>query len=193
MDDGGTLWRGRQVSVRERKRNAERAKEWRDKNEENKERFKTKRDEWTAKNQERIIQNRRANYKRNREAILLKNKRAKDRRIAAGKENPYKVKLEKKYGITLEIYAEMYRAQNGLCAICGNGPSKGSWHGKLGVDHCHDTGAIRGLLCDDCNVGIGRLKDDPERLRKALQYLEHAEDKRRAGHLRAVPDIRKRG
>lgn len=76
--------------------------------------------------------------------------------------------LRLKYGITQEQYDEMVRRQNGLCAICEHAPIQK----VLVVDHDHKTGVIRGLLCDACNVGLGRFGDDPKLLRAALRYLE---------------------
>jgi len=77
------------------------------------------------------------------------------------------------YGVTQEQYEEMHQAQNGLCAICGK-PETYQWRGtvrRLAVDHDHKTGAARGLLCTSCNRGIGNLGDDPEMLKKAIEYL----------------------
>jgi hypothetical protein len=82
--------------------------------------------------------------------------------------------LRDSFGISLEEYHEMLAAQGGKCAICGNG-NDGTRHGKLkalAVDHCHKTGKVRGLLCESCNQGIGKLKDDPSVLRKAADYIE---------------------
>lgn len=75
----------------------------------------------------------------------------------------------KRYGITSDQYNEILASQCGVCAICGtdNPGGRGSFH----VDHCHDTGVIRGLLCHSCNRGIGYLKDNPTLLRAALSYL----------------------
>lgn len=78
-----------------------------------------------------------------------------------------RVNLRTLYGITVEQYEAMRTAQDGRCAICGIEPDY-----NLAVDHCHDTGAVRALLCIPCNVGIGNLGDDPERVRKAAEYLE---------------------
>lgn len=75
-------------------------------------------------------------------------------------------KLKSRYGISLGEYLEMLRGQNGVCAVCGGGGA------KLHVDHCHDTGRVRGLLCGSCNRALGLLKDDVERLRKAIDYLK---------------------
>lgn len=88
------------------------------------------------------------------------------------KDNPDKVKnndLRTRFNITLEDYNIMYENQNGCCAIC----NKHSIDEKqaLAVDHCHDTGKVRGLLCKQCNMGIGSLKDSTELLKKAITYL----------------------
>lgn len=83
--------------------------------------------------------------------------------------------LYKKYGITIEQYWEMHAAQNGGCAICKRTDPIGRvakvdpmW---LAVDHDHETGQIRGLLCMHCNTAIGQLDHDPERMRAAMDYL----------------------
>lgn len=72
------------------------------------------------------------------------------------------------YGITLEEYERLAEAQQHLCAICSNAEPH---FGFLAVDHDHETGAIRGLLCGPCNLGIGQLGDDPQRLEAAAAYL----------------------
>ena len=90
--------------------------------------------------------------------------------------------LQRNYGITLTQYSEMYNAQGGVCAICGK-PETARIPGRktktcdsgvrdLSVDHCHQTGAIRGLLCNACNHILGEAKDDPTILRKAADYLD---------------------
>lgn len=60
------------------------------------------------------------------------------------------------------------------CNICG-ALDGGGRHGNLHVDHCHTTGRVRGVLCNQCNTGIGKFKDDPDLLRKAASYLEVAQ------------------
>lgn len=80
---------------------------------------------------------------------------------------------ERKFGISRKDYAELYRKQEGVCAICQKletATRKGVVK-ALAVDHDHKTGRIRGLLCSDCNTGIGKLKDDPKVLQSAVQYL----------------------
>lgn len=73
------------------------------------------------------------------------------------------------YGITDAEYQALLLTQKGLCAICGGPPTRK--RRSLSVDHCHQTGKIRGLLCGPCNTGLGQFKDLPELLEKALQYL----------------------
>lgn len=81
--------------------------------------------------------------------------------------------LHQRYGISQKDYEILYMAQDGKCAICGRSKPNGGGARKvyLFIDHCHKTGEIRGLLCNTCNAGIGYLKDDPELLRRALDYL----------------------
>lgn len=78
--------------------------------------------------------------------------------------------LKKKYGMTLEQYAALEGRQNGVCAICGEGP-RGK-NQRLVVDHSHATGIIRALLCQPCNLGLGAFKDKVFSLMKAVQYLQ---------------------
>ena len=83
-------------------------------------------------------------------------------------------KLRNKYNMTLEDYDKMLISQEYKCKICGTTETRNKRYTFLPVDHCHSTGKVRGLLCDYCNVGLGRFEDDPERLRKAAEYLESA-------------------
>lgn len=81
--------------------------------------------------------------------------------------------LRRNYGITIADYDRMYAEQGGVCAICKQ-PERLVRRGvlqELSIDHCHDTGKVRGLLCHDCNTGIGKLGDSPERLQVAIDYL----------------------
>lgn len=69
-----------------------------------------------------------------------------------------------------QYYKGLYNLQNGKCAICNITTEE---NGKdFAVDHCHTTGKVRALLCNNCNTGIGTFKDKPELLTKAIQYLE---------------------
>lgn len=75
-------------------------------------------------------------------------------------------RLEVRYGITTEQYWQMVAQQGGVCAICGKSDGK-----KLHVDHSHKTSQVRGLLCGNCNRGIGLFKDSVETMLKAVEYL----------------------
>jgi len=82
--------------------------------------------------------------------------------------------LKKNYGVTLDWYKEQHAKQGGVCAICSK-PETAVIHGRpvsLAVDHCHDTGKVRALLCTTCNRGIGMLKHDRDLLQKAIAYLD---------------------
>ena len=79
----------------------------------------------------------------------------------------------KRHGLTQEQYEIQLAIQNGVCAICRN-PHGRALCGRskdLAVDHDHLTGRLRGLLCDDCNLGLGLFRDDPQRLMNAALYL----------------------
>lgn len=79
-----------------------------------------------------------------------------------------KSRLKKTWGLTLGQYDEMVDAQMGRCHLCHRPPTRNN----LAVDHDHVTGRVRMLLCDPCNLGIGSLRDDPELLRRAADYIE---------------------
>jgi len=71
-------------------------------------------------------------------------------------------------GATQDIYNAMYEAQKGCCALCNEPEEKFAW---LCIDHDHETGKIRGLLCPNCNRGLGLLKDNASLLQKAAEYI----------------------
>lgn len=79
--------------------------------------------------------------------------------------------LLERYGMTKEEYAAKYEAQNKGCYICGGKSVIPNSERDLYVDHDHDTGAIRDLLCNHCNTGLGQFFDNPELLEKAAAYL----------------------
>ena len=72
------------------------------------------------------------------------------------------------YGISHEEWDRMYLRQKRRCMICRKRKLKSGMY----VDHCHATGAVRGLLCPTCNWGLGQFKDDTKLLRNAIKYLE---------------------
>lgn len=80
-------------------------------------------------------------------------------------------KLQARYGISIEQYDELLLAQDGKCACCGSN-TPGGYGTTFRVDHDHTSGAIRGLLCQSCNAGIGFLGDTVEGVTQALAYLQ---------------------
>ena len=81
--------------------------------------------------------------------------------------------IKKAYGITSEDYDKILESQNGCCAVCGKHADELKHKRKkfLCIDHCHDTGNVRGLLCDSCNRGLGLLGDNPDNMLAAYDYL----------------------
>ncbi len=131
------------------------------------ERHKAQMREWAANNPEKVKVLQRKAYDRNREDRITM-------AIARKKANPEDTKdraLRRTYGITLKQYNAMLEAQNYQCGICATKHVEGSRSSVLHVDHCHNTGVVRSLLCSNCNKGLGCFKDDPELLRKAMNYL----------------------
>jgi hypothetical protein len=105
--------------------------------------------------------------------------RAKDRvRYAKNREKRKEASantaIKTKYGIARNAVEEMLAAQNGKCAICFKDiffRKSSPPNSRVNVDHDHSTGAVRGLLCGPCNVGLGRFSDDKQKLRSAISYL----------------------
>ena len=77
--------------------------------------------------------------------------------------------IRRQFGLSRDDYQRILESQNRVCAICKEPPTTTM---RLAVDHDHQTGKVRGLLCRECNRGLGIFKDLPERLRAAAAYLE---------------------
>lgn len=84
-----------------------------------------------------------------------------------GKDKALLKKLEE-YGSSIQEYYEILESQNNVCAICG-GVDKNK---RLSIDHNHETGEMRGLLCFHCNAGIGHLRESVKNMKKAIEYLD---------------------
>lgn len=78
--------------------------------------------------------------------------------------------LKRRYNITAEDYDTMLAAQGGVCMLCA-AIECGAGRKYFCVDHNHDTGVVRGLLCNSCNRALGALRDDPDLVARALRYL----------------------
>ena len=93
--------------------------------------------------------------------------RASTKKYATKPGNRFRNHLKTRYGITPAQYEALLVTQDGVCAICQNPPITK----RLAVDHCHETGRVRGLLCNPCNRGIGYLKDSTKLAQRAAEYL----------------------
>ena len=127
---------------------------------------------------ERILEQKRESWYRNHDSNLEKlrqrhtdpefRRKQRERRAkwrASDPRGAHRHNLKSFYGMTLEEWDMLVTAQLGRCAIC-NTP------GDLVIDHCHEAGHIRALLCAICNLGLGHFRDDPARLRAAAAYIE---------------------
>lgn len=148
--------------------------------------------EYRARHRERKAENDRSYAERNREKVAAyqadyrtanrdkhrEYHRAyhvanRDRHIDLGR----KAYLKYKYGISQDEYDAMLLSQGGVCKVCFKKNTAGR---RLAVDHDHETGAVRGLLCSPCNSALGLLNDDPEIINRASEYLsEFARSQRR--------------
>jgi hypothetical protein len=151
-----------------------------------------------SKHREQVLAQQRANAlrwskkhpdkKREKNKLWAEKKRSADPRYFADNRARFRVRNADKlaeiarrerlqqYGLTLAEYESMVVYQNGVCAICRRPESevlKGNIK-RLAVDHDHEDGHVRGLLCSSCNNMLGRSGDSPERLRSAADYLEKA-------------------
>lgn len=88
------------------------------------------------------------------------------------KETNHRARLRREFGITPEIVAATLTAQGGACAICCSVFTK-----TPHIDHDHETGRFRGLLCASCNRGLGMLKDNQTILLRAAGYVEKAQER----------------
>ena len=127
-----------------------------------------KQNEWRRNNPEARRATERKTAAKNR---IRRNEQARQR----SKDHPEKklnCRLKREYGINLSILESIKEYQSYKCAIC----NKDLLGKNLHIDHDHETGKIRGLLCSQCNVGIGMLNDNPILLRDAARYLEESCD-----------------
>lgn len=140
---------------------------------------------WRQKNKERLLSYGRALYRRQIESGTYWRDRNKgvvlERRREAYKRSEYDKHLRDKYGISEQDYERLLVEQGGRCAICrtDNPPSwkgrkRATWH----IDHDHATGVVRGLLCFNCNSGLGHFKDSDARLIAAADYLRRTTRRR---------------
>lgn len=109
---------------------------------------------------------------REREDVMERRKHYQDkyRNLPSHRERTKELALVRKYGISSEQYREILLKQGNKCAVC---KLKQPEHSKrFAVDHDHKSNKVRGLLCMNCNRAIGLMKDSPEILKSAINYLK---------------------
>ena len=89
--------------------------------------------------------------------------------LNANKDKARGYQVKKLYGLTLKEYEALVEKQDNKCAVCGVA-GEDSAKGMLHVDHCHDSGEVRGLLCSKCNTALGLLDDDIDRMNALINY-----------------------
>lgn len=143
---------------RNNRKKVERAnKKWQS---ENWEKFRKSRKEYERRNAEKLRKQRLIRDSKTKKKRRLQNKRWKIK-------NPEKVRasmFKTRYGAPFSLFKSMLKKQRGKCAICRTEKA-------IHTDHCHKTGKIRGVLCQNCNFAIGLMKDSCKRLRSAIKYL----------------------
>lgn len=126
-----------------------------------------------AENPERIRANNNRWRKNNRDKVLACNKAWLDAHPGKSQEYGHRNYLKRKYGITPEEKVARLARQSGMCANPGCGRThpggKGAWH----TDHNHDTGQLRGELCQGCNTSLGQLGESADRIRGLAKYIQH--------------------
>lgn len=140
--------RRRELYALNRHKMIEKTKKWQKKNPE---KVKEARKKWTAKNPD----------------YMKEFKREYPEKYKAYRFNTSMWKLGIK--MSYEEFKQMLKKQKGLCAICNKEETKR----RISVDHNHKTGKVRGLLCQECNIALGLLKDNPKLLKKAINYLKN--------------------
>ena len=137
---------------------------------------------YREKHREKTLLENRAYAAKNRDEIRAKAKAKRDANPEEARAyerawyaaNPALVKAKTrraalaKYGLTPAAYEAKLIEQGGVCAVCRRADKSGK---RLAVDHHHDTGRVRGLLCSNCNPGIGYFEESPELMRLAIDYL----------------------
>ena len=129
--------------------------------------------QYRRKNKKRIDEYHQKYKQKNKERIKEVNHQYKQKHREEANEYARQHRYDR-YGMTQKEYNKIFEQQNGVCAICNQAETFGQY-GKLiplAVDHNHETDKIRGLLCRNCNLGIGYFNDSPELLKEVINYLE---------------------
>jgi Recombination endonuclease VII len=142
--------------------------------------FAARSKQWYLRNREHAIAQVKAWQQANPDRVKATRKAARARRSPIDRD----ARLRRVFGLSSDDYAAMLADQGGGCALCGRTPQPGR---SLHVDHHHETGVVRGLLCFRCNAGIGQFREDKFRLADAIVYL--ARGRRALGPSRAEREL----
>lgn len=135
-------------------------------------------EEYRAKNRDKILKQRREHYAKNREYLLEQKRKNYNPQSSKDK------RLRLFYDLSLDSFNEMLKEQDEKCACCGihvdDLPKNNNQYAKktLVVDHCHETGSVRKLLCNRCNTVIGLLEENFNTFEKIGKYLEYCAEVR---------------
>src|SRR3990167_5753625 len=124
---------------------------------------------WEAKNKDKRRAQRLHWQRNNKDKVSVHNHRRYAKNPQSVKDQVWRSKLRRFYGLTVEQWNAMNEAQGGVCALCFEPCKKNK---RLTVDHCHITSVVRGLLCCACNLAIGKFRDDYELIERAASYLK---------------------
>ena len=154
-----------------RKLNTAYARKWR---KANLDKYQVYRRRYYERNKAKYLAWRRAYVKRHSERINAMQREWRRKNPAKAQLRDLRHRLKQDYGITMDAFNAMMKAQKGRCAICRklppNGRKKGQWR-RLCIDHCHNSLRVRGLLCQQCNVGIAMFQDNPALMLRAIDYI----------------------
>lgn len=126
--------------------------------------FAARAKQWYSHNRQHVLARVKAWQQANPERVKETRDASRPRRRAIDRD----ARLRRVFGLSSDQYEAMLADQGGGCALCGRTPLPGR---SLHVDHHHETGVVRGLLCFRCNAGIGQFREDKLRLADAIVYL----------------------
>lgn len=127
--------------------------------------------EYREKNREKIVQKGKKYRSENYEMLKIKKAADFQKNKQRYQDNWKKHVLRYRYGITVDQYNKILKDQGGVCKICKK-VRLSAQQKRMGVDHCHETDKIRGILCDWCNMGISKFADNVELMQEAIKYLQ---------------------
>lgn len=139
-----------------------------------KEKMRERSNKWHQEHQELEKERKKKDYLRNKEKYRIKNKNWRKNLKNKEKQKIYNKKshLKIRFGLSVEEYDTMIKKQNNKCASCGITFNENNNSERPCIDHDHKIGKIREILCNNCNLTLGIMSDDAEKLINLVKYLE---------------------